>query len=97
MSPLRSKAKLPRMPSRTRIECSARMTEARVPSERAIACRTTSAAWAACNAYKPRRRCAEAGDEALGRPASATRRPADVRRGHVDAARLTAGERPGGR
>ncbi len=46
MSP-RSNVKVPRMPSVTWSERSDRRTDARVPSERAIACRTTSAAAAA--------------------------------------------------
>jgi hypothetical protein len=46
MSP-RANVKVPRMPSVTWSERSDRRTDARVPSERAIACRTTSAAPAA--------------------------------------------------
>ncbi len=47
MSPLRSKPKLPRMPSVTLTLSSARVTDARVPSEWAMAASNTSAAWAA--------------------------------------------------
>ncbi len=44
MSPLRLKWKLPRMPFLTSAARSSLSTDARVPSERAIACSTSSAA-----------------------------------------------------
>jgi ribonuclease HII len=50
MSPLRSNEKEPRMPPCTRVAKSSRTTEARVPSDRAIACSSTSVACAASGA-----------------------------------------------
>src|SRR5205807_2337844 len=46
VSPVGVIAKLPMIPLRTRVANSARVTDARVPSERAIASSRTSAAWA---------------------------------------------------